>query len=242
VGTKIVPDSNSALSKKQQVENMFDGIAGKYDFLNRLLSFRIDVIWRNQVVNLLKKSNPQSILDVATGTADLAIALNKLNPKKIIGLDLSNNMLEVGRIKVADRNLTQTIELVKGDSENLPFENDTFDAVTVAFGVRNFENLTKGLSEIHRVLKPGGQFIILEFSKVKTFPIKQFYHLYFRYITPMIGKLFSNDNKAYTYLPNSVQVFPEGEEMCVILQQLGFKKVTCQIVSLGIASIYHSEK
>jgi len=128
VGTKIVPDSNSALSKKQQVENMFDGIAGKYDFLNRLLSFRIDVIWRNQVVNLLKKSNPQSILDVATGTADLAIALNKLNPKKIIGLDLSNNMLEVGRIKVADRNLTQTIELVKGDSENLPFENDTFDA------------------------------------------------------------------------------------------------------------------
>ncbi|HOZ52477.1 MAG TPA: bifunctional demethylmenaquinone methyltransferase/2-methoxy-6-polyprenyl-1,4-benzoquinol methylase UbiE [Chitinophagaceae bacterium] len=242
MGTKIVPDSNSALSKKQQVENMFDGIAGKYDFLNRLLSFRIDVIWRNQVVNLLKKSNPQSILDVATGTADLAIALNKLNPKKIIGLDLSNNMLEVGRIKVADRNLTQTIELVKGDSENLPFENDTFDAVTVAFGVRNFENLTKGLSEIHRVLKPGGQFIILEFSKVKTFPIKQFYHLYFRYITPMIGKLFSNDNKAYTYLPNSVQVFPEGEEMCVILQTTGFKKPVCKPLSFGISSIYHSIK
>ncbi len=242
MGTKIVPDSNSALSKKQQVENMFDGIAGKYDFLNRLLSFRIDVIWRNQVVNLLKKSNPQSILDVATGTADLAIALNKLNPKKIIGLDLSNNMLEVGRIKVADRKLSQTIELVKGDSENLPFENDTFDAVTVAFGVRNFENLTKGLSEIHRVLKPGGQFIILEFSKVKTFPIKQFYHLYFRYITPLIGKLFSNDNKAYTYLPNSVQVFPEGEEMCVILQTTGFKNPVCKPLSFGISSIYHSIK
>jgi demethylmenaquinone methyltransferase / 2-methoxy-6-polyprenyl-1,4-benzoquinol methylase len=242
VGTKIVPDSNSALSKKQQVENMFDGIAGKYDFLNRLLSFRIDVIWRNKVVNLLKKSKPQYILDVATGTADLAIALNKLNPQKIIGLDLSHNMLEVGRVKVADRKLSQTIELVKGDSENLPFDDASFDAVTVAFGVRNFEHLTKGLSEIHRVLKPGGQFIILEFSKVKTFPIKQFYHLYFRYITPLIGKLFSNDNKAYTYLPNSVQVFPEGEEMCVILQTTGFKNPVCKPLSFGISSIYHSIK
>ncbi len=242
VGTNIVPDIHSALSKKEQVENMFDGIAGKYDFLNRLLSFRIDVLWRNKVVNLLKASKPRSILDVATGTADLAIALSRLQPTKITGLDLSNKMLEVGRVKVADRKLAGMIELVKGDSENLPFDDNTFDAVTVAFGVRNFENLEKGLQEIRRVLKPGGQFIILEFSKVKTFPVKQFYNLYFSYITPMIGKLFSKDNKAYSYLPNSVQVFPEGEEMCVILQSIGFKTPVCKPLSFGISSIYHSVK
>jgi demethylmenaquinone methyltransferase/2-methoxy-6-polyprenyl-1,4-benzoquinol methylase len=242
VGTNIVPDINSALSKKEQVEHMFDGIAGKYDFLNRLLSFRIDVLWRNKVVNLLRESKPQYILDVATGTADLAIALSRLQPTKITGLDLSNNMLEVGRVKVADKQLNTLIELVKGDSENLPFDDHTFDAVTVAFGVRNFENLTKGLNEIHRVLKPGGHFIILEFSKVKTFPVKQFYHLYFSYITPMIGKLFSKDTKAYSYLPNSVQVFPEGEEMCVILQSVGFKNTVCKPLSFGISSIYHSVK
>jgi demethylmenaquinone methyltransferase/2-methoxy-6-polyprenyl-1,4-benzoquinol methylase len=179
---------------------------------------------------------------VATGTADLAIALSRLQPTKITGLDLSNNMLEVGRVKVADKQLNTLIELVKGDSENLPFDDHTFDAVTVAFGVRNFENLTKGLNEIHRVLKPGGHFIILEFSKVKTFPVKQFYHLYFSYITPMIGKLFSKDTKAYSYLPNSVQVFPEGEEMCVILQSVGFKNTVCKPLSFGISSIYHSVK
>lgn len=238
----IVPDSTSSLSKKEQVEQMFDGIAGKYDFLNRLLSFRIDVLWRNQVVNLLKPSNPQQILDVATGTADLAIALSKLHPTQIIGLDLSNKMLEIGRDKVQDKKLNGLIELIKGDSEHLPFADNTFDAVTVAFGVRNFEHLEMGLQEIHRVLKPGGNFIILEFSKVKTFPIKQFYQLYFRYITPMIGRMFSKSNKAYSYLPNSVQVFPEGEEMCVILQSLGFKNPVCKPLSFGISSIYHSIK
>lgn len=242
MGTNIVPDQNSALSKKEQVEHMFDGIAGKYDFLNRLLSFRIDVIWRNKVVNLLKNKQPQYILDVATGTADLAIALCKLKPTKITGLDLSAKMLEIGQQKIESLQVHNVIELVKGDSENLPFESNSFDAVTVAFGVRNFENLQKGLSEIHRVLKPGGTFIILEFSKVKTFPIKQFYHFYFSYITPMVGKLFSRDSKAYTYLPNSVQVFPEGEEMCVILQSIGFNKPVCKPLTFGISSIYHSTK
>jgi demethylmenaquinone methyltransferase/2-methoxy-6-polyprenyl-1,4-benzoquinol methylase len=242
VRTNVVPDINSGESKKQQVEKMFDGIAGKYDLLNRILSFRIDVIWRNQVVKLLRKDQPKLILDVATGTADLAIALTKINPQKVIGLDLSQNMLDIGKEKVKIKKLSDLIELVKGDSENLAFEDNTFDAVTVAFGVRNFENLEKGLQEIFRVLKPNGNFIILEFSKVKTFPIKQFYHLYFSYITPMVGKIFNRNSNAYTYLPNSVEVFPEGEEMCVILQSIGFKKTVCKPLSFGISSIYHSVK
>jgi demethylmenaquinone methyltransferase / 2-methoxy-6-polyprenyl-1,4-benzoquinol methylase len=238
----VVPDVNSNLGKKQQVESMFDGIAGKYDFLNRLLSFRIDVLWRNKVIQLLRPYNAKHILDVATGTADLAIALCKLNPEKVIGLDLSANMLAIGQEKVNTKHLNKLIELVKGDSENLPFPDHSFDAVSVAFGVRNFENLMKGLLEINRVLKPGGQFMILEFSKVKVFPIKQFYAIYFRYVTPAIGKLFSKSNKAYTYLHNSVEVFPEGEEMCVLLQQAGFKQPVCKPVSFGIASIYQSSK
>lgn len=242
MGTKVVPNQDSDLSKKQQVEDMFDGIAGKYDFLNRILSLRIDVLWRKKVIQMLKPFSPKKILDVATGTADLAIELNKLNPDSIIGLDLSAKMLQIGKEKVAAQQLNNKIELVKGDSEHLPFEENQFDAVTVAFGVRNFENLQKGLSEIHRVLQPNGQFVILEFSKVKTFPIKQFYHLYFRYITPFVGKLVSKDSRAYTYLPNSVAVFPEGEEMCVILQQLGFKNIICKPLSFGIATIYHSQK
>lgn len=242
MGSKVVPDSQSALSKKEQVEQMFDSIAGKYDFLNRLLSLRIDVLWRNRVVKLLRPLKPKRILDVATGTGDLAIALCRLNPEKITGLDLSQNMLDAGKIKIAQKQLSGIIEMVKGDSENLGFANESFDAVTVAFGVRNFENLEAGLREIHRVLKPGGMFIILEFSKVKTFPLKQFYHVYFSYITPWIGKIFSKDNKAYTYLPKSVAVFPEGEELCHILQGLGFKHPVCKPVSFGIASIYQCTK
>lgn len=242
MGTKIVPDQYSELSKKEQVEQMFDGIAHKYDFLNRLLSFRIDVLWRNRVIKLLKPYNPKVILDVATGTADLALTLAKLNPDKIIGIDISAGMLEYGRQKVNHKNLQGLITLQQADSENLPFESNHFDAVTVAFGVRNFENLDKGLAEIYRVLKPGGQFIILEFSKVKVFPIKQLYAFYFRYITPWVGKLFSKSSNAYTYLPNSVAVFPEGEEMCVILQKTGFKQPVCKSVSFGIASIYHCQK
>jgi demethylmenaquinone methyltransferase/2-methoxy-6-polyprenyl-1,4-benzoquinol methylase len=242
VGTSIVPDQHSELGKKQQVENMFDGIAHNYDFLNRLLSFRIDVLWRNRVIKMLKPFKPQRILDVATGTADLAIALQKLNPQSVIGIDISAGMLAIGQQKIEQKKLNNNITLQKADSENLPFEDNYFDAVTVAFGVRNFENLEKGLSEIRRVLKPDGQFIILEFSKVKVFPLKQLYHFYFRYITPFVGRIFSKSNQAYTYLPNSVAVFPEGEEMCVILQKVGFKQPLCKHVSFGIASIYHSKK
>jgi demethylmenaquinone methyltransferase / 2-methoxy-6-polyprenyl-1,4-benzoquinol methylase len=238
----IVPDDQSKLGKKEQIENMFDSIAPKYDFLNRLLSLRIDTLWRKKVIRILQPFAPKYILDVATGTGDLALALTQLNPELIIGLDLSAQMLSIAEQKVKSHPKGIPIQLVKGDSEHLPFPDNQFDAVTVAFGVRNFENLSKGLQEILRVLKPGGQFVILEFSKVKKTPFKQFFSFYFRYVTPIIGKLFSQNSTAYTYLPNSVEVFPEGEEMCVILQQLGFKKVTCQIVSLGIASIYHSEK
>lgn len=242
MGTSVVPDSSSTLAKKEQVEKMFDGIASRYDLLNRVLSFRIDVLWRREVIRILSRFKPLRILDVATGTADLAIALNSLQPEKIVGLDLSAQMLAVGQDKVNSRHLQQKIQLVKGDSESLPFENDSFDAVTVAFGVRNFENLQTGLDEIFRVLKPEAPFVILEFSKVKTFPVKQFYQIYFRYITPFVGKLISRDKKAYTYLPNSVAVFPEGEELCVILRQTGFKKVECKPLSFGIASIYFAQK
>ena len=186
MGTHIVPDQNSSLNKKQQVENMFDGIAHKYDFLNRLLSFRIDVLWRKKVIQLLMPFKPVKILDVATGTADLAIALTALLPEKITAIDISANMLEIGREKLAKLGLNHSIELQKADCENLPFEDQHFDAVTVAFGVRNFENLDKGLNEIRRVLKVDGNLVILEFSKVKKAPIKQFYHFYFRFITPAI--------------------------------------------------------
>ena len=242
MGTNVVPDKKSTLAKKQQVENMFDGIAHKYDFLNRLLSFRIDILWRKKVVNILKSYEPKNILDVATGTADLAIALLPLHPESITGIDISAGMLAIGEQKIREKKLTHIINLQKADSENLPFVENEFDAVTVAFGVRNFENLNKGLSEIYRVMKENAPFVILEFSKVKKAPIKQLYTIYFQYITPFIGKLFSKDSQAYGYLPNSVEVFPEGEEMCVILQNVGFKKVICKSLSFGIASIYHCQK
>ena len=242
MGTSVVPDSRSELSKKKQVENMFDDIAPRYDFLNRLLSFRIDVLWRKRVIKLLRPHAPKTILDVATGTADLAIALQDLHPDNVTGIDLSAQMLAGGDTKIKAKQLTDKITLLKGDAENLPFPDASFDAVTVAFGVRNFENLEKGLSEILRVLKPGGQFIILEFSKVKTFPMKQLYAFYFRYITPMIGKLFSPNKQAYTYLPNSVAVFPEGAELNVILQKIGFKQPVCHSLTFGIASIYQAAK
>ena len=240
---KIVkPDYNSSKSKKEQVEEMFDNVAANYDFLNRLLSFRIDVLWRKKVIKMLKPYQPKHILDLATGTADLAIELVNLKPTQIIGGDLSAQMLAVGQTKIEAKKLTSVIQLVKTDAEKMPFNDNQFDAITIAFGVRNFENLSKGLAEMNRVLKPGGQLFILEFSKVKTFPIKQFYNFYFRYITPTIGKLFSKSNQAYSYLPNSVAVFPEGEEMCVILQESGFKNTLCKPVSFGIASIYKAEK
>ena len=239
---QVVPNSSSSETKKKQVENMFDDIAPRYDLLNRILSMRIDTIWRKRVRKLLEPHAPKKILDIATGTGDLAIELVNLHPDEIIGLDLSAEMLNYGSKKIVSKKLQHLISLQQGDSEDLPFEENSFDAITVAFGVRNFENLKKGLAEIYRVLRPKKHFIILEFSKVKTFPLKQLYHFYFRYITPTVGKLLSKNKEAYSYLPNSVAVFPEGDEMCLILKNIGFNKVTCKTLTFGIASIYYCEK
>lgn len=238
----VLPDNKSDLNKKRQIENMFDGIAHRYDLLNNLLSFNIDKCWRKKVINILMPFQPKIILDVATGTGDLAIALTKLNPVSITAIDISNGMLQIAQKKIKNKNIANVIEFKKADSEDLPFENDFFDAVTVGFGIRNFENLNKGLSEIYSVLKPNGHFVILEFSKVKIFPLKQFYQFYSRCIIPLVGKLISKNSFAYQYLPNSVQVFPEGEEMCVILQHIGYKNVKCKRLSFGIVSIYHCQK
>jgi demethylmenaquinone methyltransferase / 2-methoxy-6-polyprenyl-1,4-benzoquinol methylase len=239
---KVVPNTASNVNKKLQVEEMFDSIAPKYDFLNRILSLRIDINWRKKVLKRLTLVPNKKILDIATGTADLAIMMSQLNPDKITGIDISQKMLAVGDVKIKQKNLQHVISLQKADSEALPFQDNSFDVATVSFGVRNFENLDKGLSEIYRVLVPGGTFIILEFSKVKSFPMKQLYSFYMRFITPTIGKLFSKNANAYTYLPESVSAFPEGQEMCSILQQIGFSSCTCTPLSFGIASIYQATK
>ncbi|MDG4946155.1 bifunctional demethylmenaquinone methyltransferase/2-methoxy-6-polyprenyl-1,4-benzoquinol methylase UbiE [Weeksellaceae bacterium KMM 9713] len=229
----------STMGKKDEVEQMFDNISHRYDFLNRLLSVGIDVSWRKKVVKMVTETEPKTILDVATGTGDLAIALAKKNPQaKITGFDLSNGMLEHGRVKVAEKNLTDQIEMIQGDAENMPFEDNTFDAITVAFGVRNFETLEKGLKEIHRVLKPGGKFVILEFSQPEQFPMKQLYNFYFKNILPVIGKTFSKDHRAYTYLPESVQAFPYGEKLNKILKSVNFLEPKDKKLTFGIASIY----
>ena len=230
-------------SKKSQVSNMFDQIAPYYDMLNRVLSLGIDVRWRKRAIRELAGQPVAHLLDVATGTADLALeASRQLRPQRIIGLDLSNEMLEIGRGKVRRRQLDQTIELVQGDSENLPFADNTFDAITVAFGVRNFENLEQGLREMQRVLKVGGKVVILEFSKPRAFPFKQLYNFYFRNILPTIGKISSKDPKAYRYLYESVQAFPDGQDFMDILDQTGYKPKRCIPLTLGICSIYTAEK
>ncbi len=238
----ILPNKDSNVSKKMQVEHMFDDIALKYDFLNHVLSFNIDKLWRKKVRSIIEQKNAKKILDVATGTADLAITLASLPQRNITGIDISKNMLAVGQKKIEERKLTSQIQLQQADSENLPFDTNTFEAVTVAFGIRNFENLEKGLHEIKRVLQPNANLVILEFSKVKKFPFKQLYHLYARYIMPSVGKLFSKSAIAYTYLPNSVEVFPEGEQLCLILQHIGFKNIVCKPQTFGVATIYIAEK
>jgi demethylmenaquinone methyltransferase/2-methoxy-6-polyprenyl-1,4-benzoquinol methylase len=222
---------------------MFDNISSNYDFLNHFLSFGIDNIWRNKTIKVVSQNQPKLILDVATGTGDLAFAAQKkINPNKIVGLDLSNGMLEVGRSKISKRNLNDKLEFIQGDSENLPFDNDYFDSVMVSFGVRNFENLNKGLSEIFRVLKKGGQIVVLEFSKPKTFPIKQTYHIYSKYILPVFGSLISKDKSAYHYLPESVASFPEGKDFLEELISVGFSDSSLKKLSGGIASIYSAKK
>ena len=239
----VKPYKSSEKSKKEQVAEMFDNISGKYDFLNHFLSFGIDHYWRRKTISILKGQSPQLILDVATGTGDLAFsAFKRLQPKKIIGLDISKGMLEVGRVKIKRKNLEGSLEFIHGDSENLPFEDNYFDAVMVSFGVRNFEDLNAGLKEIYRVLKPTGQLLVLEFSKPKKFPVKQSYYLYSNFILPFFGKLISKDKSAYTYLPESVAAFPEGDAFLNELNQVNFKNTYYKLLSGGIASIYSAKK
>lgn len=242
VSEPVVPYKKSADSKKSQVATMFDNISSNYDFLNHFLSFGIDILWRKKAVKILRKYEPKQILDVATGTADFALESMQLNPDKVIGVDISEGMLDVGRVKIKKKGLQKKIELRYGDSEKLPFEDNSFDAITVAFGVRNFENLEKGLSEFKRVLKPDGVAIILEFSKPKKFPFKQLYFFYFKFILPVVGRLLSKDKSAYTYLPESVKAFPDGSNFTGILDKLGFSKSVCKPLTFGISSIYIAEK
>lgn len=240
--SKVKPYKDSDLGKKEQVTKMFDNISGNYDDLNRVISFGIDVSWRKKVVALVKATNPKTILDIATGTGDLAINLAETNADRIIGLDISNGMLEIGKQKVNKKGLESTIEMVLGDSENMPFEDNYFDAITVAFGVRNFEALEKGLAEIYRVLKPGGTFVILETSMPTKTPYKQGYKFYTKSILPIIGKVFSKDKSAYKYLCESASVFPFGEALNNILRKIGFINVNDLPQTFGVATIYTSSK
>ena len=239
---KVKPYKDSNASKKEQVTEMFDTISNEYDGLNRVISFGIDVKWRNKVVEIVSKTNPDNILDIATGTGDLAINLTSTNAKEIIGLDISDGMLEVGRRKIKSKQLDNIISMVIGDSEDLPFKDNTFDAITVAFGVRNFETLEKGLTEILRVLKPNGIFVILETS-VPTNPVYKFgYNIYSKFILPTIGKLFSKDKIAYNYLSESASVFPYGEALNNILRKIGFINVEDKPQTMGVATIYTASK
>lgn len=239
---QITPYKDSENQKKQQVEQMFDNIAPKYDFLNHFLSIGIDKLWRKKAIKILSAYKPQTILDVATGTGDFAIEATKLNPSKIVGFDLSEQMLNVGRTKVKRLGLDQLISFQKGDSESMPFTNGQFDSIIVAFGVRNFENLEAGLKEFYRVLKPGGVVVILEFSKPKYFPMKQLYWIYSFGLLPLIGKLVSKDKSAYTYLPESVRAFPDDVKFLSILQDLGFPTVRQKRLTFGISTIYIAQK
>ena len=238
----ITPYKDSSLGKKEQVTQMFDTISGNYDGLNRVISFGIDIKWRKKVLELVSAKNPENILDIATGTGDLAILLAKTNAKKIVGLDISSGMLEVGIEKIKTKKLENIIDMVIGDSENLPFPDNHFDAITVSFGIRNFETLDKGLAEILRVLKPKGIFVILETSNPTKTPFKQGYKLYTQNILPIIGKLFSKDNVAYGYLSESASVFPFGEELNNILRKIGFIEVQDMPQTFGVATIYTASK
>jgi demethylmenaquinone methyltransferase/2-methoxy-6-polyprenyl-1,4-benzoquinol methylase len=239
---EITPYKSEQLSKKEQVAKMFNNISPKYDLLNHLLSLGIDIHWRKKAIKLLKNENPKTILDIATGTGDFAIQALDLNPDKVIGVDISDGMLDIGREKLIRKRLNDRITLENGDSENLKFEDNIFDAVIVAFGVRNFENLHSGLSGMHRVLRKNGRVVVLEFSKPTIFPFKQLYNFYFNAILPIIGKVISKDNSAYTYLPESVKAFPEGATFLQILNDIGFNQAKCIPLTFGICSIYTGTK
>ncbi len=238
----VTPYKDSDKTKKEQVAEMFDNISEKYDFLNHLLSMGIDKLWRKKAIKIIGKKQPKTILDIATGTGDFAIEALKLNPSKIVGVDISKGMLAKGKIKIKKLKAEDIITLEYGDSENLPFEDDSFDAITVGFGVRNFENLEKGLGEMLRVVKPNGTVAVLEFSKPKRFPVKQGFNFYSKYILPKIGNTVSKDSSAYTYLPESVEAFPEGDDFVDILSKVGYKDIQQNLVSGGIATIYSCTK
>lgn len=240
--TKVVPLPESEQSKKEQVGAMFDRIAKRYDLLNRVLSMGIDQSWRRKAVKSIAAIQPKKILDVATGTGDFAVALNKLQPEKIIGVDISKGMLAVGVEKIKKKNLSEVIDLKYGDSEQMEFETNYFDAVTCAYGVRNFENLEKGLTEMCRVMRPGGRLAILEFSKPTSFPFKNIYNFYFTKLLPTMGKTVSKDATAYQYLPDSVRAFPDGENFVQILKKCGFKEVKARPLAMGITTLYTASK
>jgi len=242
MGIDVKPYKDQNNSRKEQVTQMFDNISGNYDFMNRIMTFGIDVKWRKKVVKMVAETKPEKILDIATGTGDFALMLASIKPKKIVGLDISEGMLAVGKKKVKEKGLDDLIEMVLGDSENLPFADNSFDAVTVGFGVRNFENLDKGLQEIHRVLRPGGIFVVLETSQPEKFPFKQLYKFHSKYIIPLLGSLFSKDKKAYEYLPESAEAFPYGEAFNNILKKNEFISVQSYPLMFGAASIYKAFK
>jgi demethylmenaquinone methyltransferase / 2-methoxy-6-polyprenyl-1,4-benzoquinol methylase len=239
---EVKPYGRENQSKKQEVAEMFNNISGRYDFLNHFLSVGIDKIWRKKAVNMLREIHPKRILDLATGTGDFALESLKLHPDQIIGIDISEGMLEVGRKKMIKRKVDHIISLQLGDSEALPFDDHYFDAFTVGFGVRNYENLEKGLSEMLRVLRPEGKGIVLEFSKPKKFPVKQYYAFHSKYIIPFFGKRISKDSSAYAYLPESVAAFPEGKDFEDILRKVGYRNVESKTVGGGIATIYSGIK
>lgn len=242
MNTQVTPYANEN-SKKEQVATMFNNISGTYDFLNHFLSLGIDIIWRRKAIKELKSVKPRLILDVATGTGDFAFeSIDILHPEKIVGVDISAGMLEVAKKKINERNLSHVFSVQLGDSEGLNFEDNTFDAITVAFGVRNYENLEKGLADMLRVLKPEGKIVILEFSKPRSFPIKQSYNLYNKYITPFFGKLFSKDGRAYSYLPESVAAFPDGKDFTAVMDKVGYKNTKHRPLTFGISAIYTGVK
>lgn len=239
----VTPYKDEKATKKEQVATMFNNISKTYDFLNHFLSLGIDIIWRKKAIGELKKDSPRFILDVATGTGDFAFeALQILKPEKITGVDISSGMLEIANQKIKKRNLQHKFEVSLGDSEKLLFNDNTFDAVTVAYGVRNFENLEKGIADMLRVLKPGGKAVILEFSKPTMFPVKQLYSFYFNFITPAIGKVFSKDNSAYKYLPESVEAFPDGKKFTDLMEKVGYRETKNRPLAFGICSIYTGVK
>ncbi|MBE7175988.1 MAG: bifunctional demethylmenaquinone methyltransferase/2-methoxy-6-polyprenyl-1,4-benzoquinol methylase UbiE [Mucilaginibacter polytrichastri] len=239
----VTPYRRENETKKEQVADMFNNISGTYDFLNHFMSLGIDKIWRKIAIGELKKDKPKRIIDVASGTGDFAFeAIKILQPEKITGVDIAQKMLDIADKKARKRGLQERYETRLGDSENLPFDSGSFDALTVAYGVRNFEHLDKGLAEMLRVLKPGAKAVILEFSKPKYFPVKQLYHFYFHYVTPGIGKIFSKDARAYSYLPESVAAFPDGKEFLERMKNAGYTDTKCRPLAFGICSIYTGRK